>query len=269
MKIKTSSISAIIAILFMFAVPAFAQVNWQFINKTFSTGDTVAVDFYASGFTGIGAFQYTLKFDTSALRLRGTTNAHKFATTGAVAGYGPNCFSSAGPGYALKAWEIRTLWTSPYGKTVAPGVKISTIYFVAKKAGSVCNTLQLWNAAPLWSVAYTATPLAYVPQTVVCAETPLLQQKAASVDREAQRIAVNVYPNPTADKILLSVQQDTETEIQVRLYDSVSRLVWIDFQQVAGQPQTFEYTMPETAGLYFLEVRDESGVFFVKQIIKQ
>lgn len=234
MKIKTSSI---LAFFFLLSASAFSQVQWQFINKTFSTGDTVAVDFYASGFTGIGAFQY--------------------------------CFSSAGPGYALKAWEIRTLWTSPYGKTVAPGVKISTIYFVAKKAGSVCNTLQLWNAAPLWSVAYTATPLAYVPQTVVCAETPLLQQKAASVDREAQRIAVNVYPNPTADKILLSVQQDTETEIQVRLYDSVSRLVWIDFQQVAGQPQTFEYTMPETAGLYFLEVRDESGVFFVKQIIKQ
>jgi len=266
MKIKTSSI---FAFLFLLSASAFAQVQWQFINKTFVTGDTVAVDFYASGFTGIGAFQFTLKFDTSALRLRGTTNAHKFGTTGAVAGYGPNCFSSAGPGYSLKAWEIRTLWTSPYGKTVAPGVKISTIYFVAKKAGSICNTLQLWNAAPLWSVAYTATPLAYVPQTVVCAETPLLQQKAASVEREPQRIAASVFPNPTADKIILSFEPGTNTEIQVRLYDSVSRLVWIDFQQVAWQPQTFEYTMPETAGLYFLEVRDESGVFFVKQIIKQ
>jgi len=267
MKIKLSYILAFA--LLMFASSAFSQVQWQFINKTFATGDTVAVDFYATGYTDIESFQYTLKFDTATLRLRGTTNAHRFATTGVIAGFGPGCFSSAGPGYALKAWEIRTVFSGIYGQTVAPGVKICTIFFVAKKAGSVCNALQLWKAAPVWPNAWKAPLSTYVPLTMVCAETPAMQQqKWLSTERDLSA-AVSVFPNPTPDRIVLSVDMAREAEIQVRLYDAMSRLVWIDFAQVADGGTDLEYRMPDTAGLYFLEVRDETEAFFVKIIEKQ
>jgi hypothetical protein len=266
MKIKLSYILAFA--LLMFATSAFSQVQWQFINKNFSSGDTVAVDFYATGYTDMESFQYTLKFDTATLRLRGTTNAQRFETTGVIAGYGPGCFSSAGPGYSLKAWEIRTVFSGIYGQTVAPGVKISTIFFVAKKAGSVCNALQLWKAPPLWPNAWKV-PLSYVPITVVCAETPAMQQQnVASMERDISA-AVSVFPNPTTEKIVLSIDMARDAEIQVRLYDASSRLVWIDFAQVADGGTDLGYTMPDTAGIYFLEVRDETEAFFVKIIEKQ
>jgi hypothetical protein len=282
MKIKLSYILAFA--LLMFATSAFSQVQWQFINKTFATGDTVAVDFYATGYTDIESFQYTLKFDTATLRLRGTTNAQRFETTGVIAGFGPGCFSSAGPGYALKAWEIRCVFSGIYGQTVAPGVKIFTIFLVAKKAGSVCNTLQLWKAAPVWPNAWKAPFSQYVPLTMVCAETPAMQQqKSVSLERGQDAVAVSVFPNPTTDKIVLSIklEEDFEAsyacylgldkgvEIQMRLYDSSSRLVWVNFGVVAYGGADFEYVMPEEAGLYFLEVRDETDAFFVKIIEKQ
>lgn len=194
---------------FCLAFTAQAQVNWTFQNKAFNAGDTVEVKFYVSGFTNINAFQYTLKMDTSALRMRGTTNAHKVSVTGAISTYGINCWSFPGPPSLNKAWEMRTVWAPAYAKTVAPGTHTHTLYFVAKKAGTVCASLWLHNVAPLKCLAWNEQ-LQQVPQTVTCVEPPPIQQQPLA-DRNAD--AAKLYPNPTSD--VLFVEADGESTVEV------------------------------------------------------
>jgi len=170
---------------------------WTFNDKTFNAGDTVEVKFYVQNFVDVGAFQYTMKWDTLKQNLRNPP----FTFTGAIPGYSSNKFSYWGkPGYNLLPGEIRTLWTNPYGKTVNGGANTFThsVWFVAKQSGNVCSCLSMWNKAPLWPVAYKSN-LSYFPESVKC--VPLPAPLTLSVQEPSNPIVV--YPNPATDYIFV------------------------------------------------------------------
>jgi len=242
MKFITTLILTIFTILpFVFNAQ---NVNWTFENKSFNAGDTVEVKFRVTNFTDISGFQYTLKFDTAKMYLKPT---NKVTFTGALAGYTSSCFSFAGPGYALKAWEIRTLWLSVIGKTLPTNTHVYSLWFIAKKSGTVCNSLQLHFAAPVWPNAWKSN-LAYVPLTVLCAEPSPLKPTIIS-EREDE--PVSVYPNPFTDVINFSKPCD------IQLFDISGRLILS-----ANAVETLNVDLP--TGVYFVRIQDK-----IYKLVKQ
>lgn len=236
MKFITTLILTIFAV-FPFVFNA-QNVNWTFENKSFNAGDTVEVKFRVTNFTDIGAFQYTLKFDTANLYLRPTT---KVTFTGAFPSYGVGCFAFPGTS-ANKPWEIRTVWTNVQGKTLGPNTQTHSLWFIAKKSSSVCASLQLHNAAPLWSAAWK-TNFTYVPQTVLCAEPSPLKSKVVS-ERENTE-TVSIYPNPFTDVINFSKPCD------VQLFDISGKLILS-----ANAVETLNVDLP--AGIYFARTQGKT-----------
>jgi len=242
-KINMKFIKTLILTILPFIFNA-QNVNWTFENKSFNAGDTVEVKFRVTNFTDIGAFQYTLKFDTSKLNLKPT---NKVTFTGALAGYGTNCFTFAGPGYALKAWEIRTAWLSTTGKTLSANTHTHSLWFIAKKSGTVCNSLQLHFAAPLWPNAWKSN-LAYVPLTVLCAEPAPFKSKFTS---EREETEFKIYPNPFVDVINVSEPRF------IKVIDLSGKLILSE-----NVEQNINIDVPK--GIYFVLV-DNKAYKLVKQ----
>jgi len=211
MKFKTLN-----ALFFIFlSVLAKAQtLDWNYTNVTFKAGDTVSVVFKTTGFNAIVGFQYAMKADTSVLEFCkvGVANS-PIVLTGEFSGYKQGNFSWFGkPGYNLKPGEMRTLWTTPYGKTLPENTHTHTVMFKAKKDGNLCSSFSLWANHPILKSSAAKFPSSPVVQRVLCFE-----QSQQVVSRENEQ--VKVYPNPVTDVLYFN------DVFAVKLFDINGKLI--------------------------------------------
>lgn len=118
----------------------FVSVDWSVQDVQFTTGQTVEAKFTVSGFNDITSFQFAMKFDTAAL-------AYSSASfTGAMPNFGIGNFGMHYMGYSVEPGEVRTVWYhyAPGGLSVPNGTQIFSLFFVAKKAGTLSDAFPFW-----------------------------------------------------------------------------------------------------------------------------
>lgn len=183
--------------------------------------------------------------------------------TGNLPGLDDGDFSWHGkPGYNLPAGQLRSVWSNPYGSTVADGLVIFKIRLKAKQAGSLSQCLNLWPNHPLKPICYKAIPLTYMGQMpfVYVAEQ---EQTTATEQADAQEW--RVWPNPFTDTFNVEIPAGITA---VRMYDANSRLLW---EMATGQclkGETLKINTLRGEGMYFIEARDREGAKYVKQLFK-
>ena len=144
-----------------------AGVTVQIQDVNIVTGQQVEARFSVTGFTEITAFQYAMLFDTSALEYASAT------FTDTLPGYSMDGnFGMYWMGYAVEPGEVRTAWWSPsgYGVTVSPNAVTHSLFFTAKKSGTLSQYFAAWPDNPiLGAVAYEfptnpiALTVSYIP----------------------------------------------------------------------------------------------------------
>lgn len=149
------------------AVQSRAGVTVQIQDVNIVTGQQVEARFSVTGFTEITAFQYAMLFDTSALEYASAT------FTDTLPGYSMDGnFGMFWMGYNVEPGEIRTAWWSPsgYGVTVSPNAVTHSLFFTAKKSGTLSQYFAAWPDNPiLGAVAYEfptnpiALTVSYIP----------------------------------------------------------------------------------------------------------
>lgn len=263
------------------------SLNWSIENKTFNANDTIGVKFYVSGLLGLGAYQFALKADTSALKFhfidftnstreesflpenadsllgksehfRDNLNSNSILSpiqiTGVLPGLGQGNFSWYGrPGYVLTPGEIRTLWSAPQGKTIPDNSHVFTVWFVAKSSGTICSKFKVWYNHPVLKPrAYKAIPLTLIPITFACLETSVFESQAETRNNQSD---IKVFPNPVID--YLNIQ--SELPVQIEVYNSVGILV--TRKEIVSDKIELE------KGLNFIKII-QGETSFVKTIIK-
>lgn len=220
------------------------SLNWKIENRFFNAGDTVPAKFFVNDFTGIGAYSFTFKADTSALKfhlidftaskqsdfnqldylpenadsLLGRTDRTELDKSAVlspiqitgVLPMGQGNFSWYGkPGYALTPGEMRTLWSNPQGKTIPNNSHVFTVWFIAKTSGSICSKFQLWPNHPVLKPrAYKANPLTLIPITFGCLEISFKEQ----VEDRTQS-TVTMFPNPVTEYLTIQSIEPVRVEV--------------------------------------------------------
>jgi len=142
------------------------NLSWTFEDKSYTTGDIVSAEFKVSKFNKISAYQFAMLFNTANLTFVGV----EFPTANPL-NLTANCFSWAGkPGYRVKPNEVRHLFSSPNGKTIADDSHVFSYVFKAKAASSLSQDLGVATCClnpPLNPMAYNF-PLHYQTLSVKC-----------------------------------------------------------------------------------------------------
>lgn len=252
--------------LFSLTLSAQPPVNWQIIDKTFNAGDTVFYECRVYNFTGIGAFQFCMKVDTAKADYL-IINGSPLEFTGNLPSLDNNDFSWHGkPGYNLPAGQFRSVWSNPYGSTVADGLTVFKIRLKAKTSGSLSQTMNLWPNHFLKPSCYKAIPLTwlgYMPFVYV-AES---EGETTAQIEPTNRVFISAHPNPVGETLYFSINIAKSEKIIVNLYDECGYAVFGQRYEHPGGQQNFEIEMPTTPGMYLLTVQSSDGVT-AKKIVK-
>lgn len=208
----------LLKVLFVVVLPVFVKaqsLDWNYTNVSFKAGDTVSVAFKTTGFNAIVGFQYAMKLDTSVLEFCkvGTANS-PIVLTGEFAGYKQGHFSWYGkPGYNLKPGEMRTVWSTAYGKTLPEGTHTHMVTLKAKKTGNLCSSFSLWANHPVLKSFAAKFPSVPIAQRILCTEVP-----QAITSREDEE-TIKIYPNPVYETLYFN------NTYQVSLFDMTGKLI--------------------------------------------
>ena len=113
------------------------------------------------------------------------------------------------------------------------------------------------------SNAYIDSVLSYVAPRIVCGLN-LGGCTAVAIDAELDKGAVSVYPNPSSDKLNITLTGNTNLIEAVSVIDVQGRLVK-RFNNVNAQEFSFDHT-GTTPGMYFLNVITREGITTQKVI---
>lgn len=128
--------------------------------------------------------------------------------------------------------------TSPYGFTWSNGSNTSTIDYLC--AGTYTVTITDYNS---------------------CEKTEaFIVEEYISVDFPADNEGFcSIYPNPVYETLFLHFQNNTETLIDIEIYNSIGLLV-LRKEYPVNQPKTLEIALPEiSSGIYFIRVNLSDG----------
>lgn len=144
-----------------------AGVAVQIQDAAVTAGQQAEARFSVSGFSEITAFQYAMLFDTSALEYASATFTDSIPSYSMDGNFGMYWM-----GYNVEPGEIRTAWWSPsgYGVTVSPNAVTHSLFFTAKKSGTLSQYFAAWPDNPiLGAIAYefplnpTTLTVSYIP----------------------------------------------------------------------------------------------------------
>lgn len=217
-----------------------AQFAWKFQDRLFEPGDTLTADAWVSGFDSIGAFQFSLAYDSAALAIDLDT---PFTFTGLIPWTTAEFSHGLQPGCTSADNEIRLVWADPYTFTY-PNGKVFSIRFVAKKAGSVCKSVWMLNG-PMWPEAWDYTLMYPVPMSVGC--IPLRRPTMPMKSREDEHSeAITATPNPFTEYFTLNASGI------LTMYDLAGRMVYRGAYQAGEQIGGF------APGMYFGLIGNQS-----------
>lgn len=189
----------------------YSQITFKYQNQPFNQGDTVLIPFTVEGFNNLGAYQFSLRLDTSVFDFCIVNNS-TVVYSGSLTGISSSWYGK--PGYSLKKGEFRTNWLNVYGKTLTNGTQVFSLRVKAKASSNICQGVQLWSNNPdCYPIAYTKT------FQVVSLGVQCISQFRKLEDRD---LMVKVYPNPTSD--LLKIES-TEP-LKVKVFNQVGSLIY-------------------------------------------
>jgi len=94
----------------------------------------------------------------------------------------------------------------------------------------------------------------------------VIHQSGTGVQQLTENIAVNVYPNPAIDKIVVSVKNNLHENMTVSLTNITGNVL----QQCPLSQATNVISIEQyPAGLYYLVLRDANGTKWVEKVIKR
>lgn len=189
----------IIFFFLLIAGAAQAQFAWKFQDRLFDPGDTLTADAWVSGFDSVGAFQFSLAYDSAALAIDLDT---PFTFTGLTPWTAAEFSHGLQPGCTSADNEIRLVWADPYTFTY-PNGKVFSIRFVAKKAGNICKSIWMLNG-PLWPEAWDDDLLYQVPMSVGCIPARRTGIRIKSREDEQTAQVITITPNPFTDSFTIN-----------------------------------------------------------------
>lgn len=139
-----------------------ALVAWSLPDVAFTTGQTVEAKFSVSGFDDLTAFQFAMQFDTSALAYQNIT------FTGAIPYFNLDCIGMEWMGYFLEPGEVRVGWVhgAAGGLSIPAGTEAFSIFFTAKKAGTLAAAFPHWPGNPVFPSEASDGDFNILPLTV-------------------------------------------------------------------------------------------------------
>lgn len=263
-------------ILILLLIASFVQgqlpIKWTFDNQIVPANTPIVVEFKVDNFINIAAYQFALKFDTSALEfnciepiddnkqpvikhqdillgrdfsmeVKGDT-ASPISITGNLPHLGQGCFSWYGrQGYNLTPGEMRTVYSYPYGDTLSNGTVVFKVNLITKKATNLCTTVHLWtNHSVLKPLAYTQQ-LKQRMLTLDCLSAISKLQNELAL-RNQTSVVNTVQPTVTCSDVLVT----SNTPVDVTVIHSTGRV--ISFNK---NVTNIRLELPVN-GLYFVQV---------------
>lgn len=216
--------------LILFSLNSQAQLKWSFQDKEFNAGDIVPVKCWVSGFDSVGAFQYSLAYDTNYLTIRLDT---PFTFTGLVP-YTSDEFSHGLQSgidtfFNYPKNHIKTAWADPYIHTY-PNGHVYTIWFIAKDRGSVCESIHLLNGPFDMPIeCWHENLIDPVEMEVGCIPARNPQWVGPKQEKHED---VRIYPNPTSDFIYV----DSTEPVKVVVINNVGEVIYSDIVYSADEP---------------------------------
>lgn len=122
-----------------------ALVAWTLPDVAFTTGQTVEAKFSVAGFDDLTAFQFAMQFDTATFAYQNIT------FTGAIPYFNLDCIGMEWMGYFLEPGEVRVAWVhyAAGGLSVPAGTECFSLFFTAKKAGTLSAAFPHWPGNPI------------------------------------------------------------------------------------------------------------------------
>ncbi len=81
---------------------------------------------------------------------------------------------------------------------------------------------------------------------------------------DATDSGITIYPNPTSDRINLSFKE-IERDVTIRIYNPLGELI---HTSVLNATQSFDFVMPNAAGIYLIQVTNENGLLQNFKVVK-
>lgn len=220
----------LILFFLLFSFTSQAQFTWSFEDRMFNAGDTVQARVWVSGFDSIGAFQYSLEYDSNNLMIRLDT---PFTFTGLIP-YTSEEFShglQAGlsPYFYYPKNQIKTVWADPDSFTY-PNGHVYTIWFIARQSSTICESIKVLNGP-------FDMPIEAWHQELI---TPVEMEVGCIPARNPQWVGpkqeehedVRIYPNPTSDFIYV----DSTEPVKVVVINNVGEVIYSDIVYSADEP---------------------------------
>lgn len=237
-----------ITILVSFTLNAqWGTLNFQTLNNSFSTNDTVRVQMSVNNFTNLVAYQICVKFKTSGLSFigieipsnnpLGITTSH-FGTT------------------QLSQGLIRHLWNNTTGYTLANGTHLYTYVFKALKNSTVQQELSLnyYSNPPMYPVSYQyINNWGWLTLSFI---TPPTQESLVGVDNIKQN-DIRIFPNPCSDVIYV----DSTEPVEVFVINSVGDVFY------SGTVYSVDQPIPIDNGVNLIRIVTQDKTI-TRQVIK-
>lgn len=230
-----------------------AQFRWSFQDKIFNSGDTVQAQCWVSGFDSVGAFQYSLSYDSNLLSIRLDT---PFTFTGLVP-YSSDEFSHGlQPGidtfFNYPKNHIKTVWADPFVHTY-PNGHVYTIWFTAKNKGTVCDAIRLLDGPNDMPIeAWHENLINPIEMQVGC--IPARNPKWAGPIKEEE---YRVYPNPSSDVVYV----DSTEPVEVFVINSVGDVFY------SGTVYSVDQPIPIDNGVNLIRIVTQDKTI-TRQVIK-
>lgn len=200
-----------------------AQFKWSFEDREFNAGDTVQVRVWVSGFDSIGAFQYSLEYDSNNLTIRLDT---PFTFTGLIpydyGDFSHGLQSGLSPFFYYPKNQIKTVWADPYVFTY-PNGHVYTIWFTARQSSTVCESIKMLNGPlDMHIEAWHQNLIDTVEMTASCIPTRKPKRVELPAPFENTELQFKVYPNPTSDFIYV----DSTEPVEVTVFNQLGQLTF-------------------------------------------
>ena len=220
-------------LLLLFSYTSQAQFTWSFEDRIFNAGDTVQARVWVSGFDSIGAFQYSLEYDSNNLMIRLDT---PFTFTGLIP-YTSEEFShglQAGlsPYFYYPKNQIKTVWADPDSFTY-PNGHVYTIWFIARQSSTICESIKVLNGPfdmPIeaWH-QNLITPVELIAECIPLRKPERVDFPIPSRENLEE---IKIYPNPTSEFIYV----DSTEPVEVTVFNQLGQLTFSNKVYSKDQP---------------------------------
>lgn len=156
---------------------------------------------------------------------------------------------------------MRCAWYDTQGHDLQNGTVIFTICFVAKKAGALDESLEVWNG--LYPCAYTPQLQFRVLDIYFTSE-----QNAVAANEPSTSVPFTVYPNPFINSTSLKFDGDNYGEIDIAVFDENGGQILAKTITATGSATNLDMDGVE-AGTYFVVAKMPDGSTFATTIISR